>query len=197
MAEHILYLASGSSRRFGSNKLLYPLEGKPMFLYGLETLQQAAQGREDCTVTVVSRYEEIRKTAEAMGLRAVDSPLSEQGLSHTIKAGLASLGRLEEQDYILFAVADQPYLRASSVTRLLDAAGPGVEGASLCIGDRPGSPTLFSAVLVPELMALEGDTGGRAVLKRHRCLFVQADDEKELEDIDVHCQPEVSARQPQ
>ena len=69
--------------------------------------------------------------------------------------------------------------------RLLDCAKEGVEGASLCWGDRPGNPTLFSVKLLPELMALEGDTGGRAVLRRHECVFVQAASEKELVDIDT------------
>ncbi len=187
MAEHILYLASGSSRRFGGNKLLHPLENKPMFLHGLETLQQAAQGRPDCTLTVVSRYGEIRQAARERGLRAVDSPESQQGVSYTIKAGLAALGRLQEGDFILFAVADQPWLTAAAVTRLLDAARPGVVCASLCYGDRPGNPALFSAALVPQLLALEGDTGGRAVLKKYPCLKIPVQDPRELEDID--CQP--------
>ncbi len=190
MAEHILYLASGSSRRFGGNKLLHPLEDKPMFLHGLETLRQAAQTRKNCTVTVVSRYPEIRESARAMGLAAVDSPQSEQGISYTIKAGLQALGPLAPGDFVLFAVADQPRLRASSVIRLLEAARPGVLCASLCWQDRPGNPTLFSAALVPELMALEGDTGGRAVLKRHPCLSIQAEDSRELEDIDLKMERE-------
>ncbi len=185
MAEHLLYLASGSSRRFGANKLLYPLEGKPMFLYGLETLCRAARNRENCTVTVVSRYGEIRRAARDMGLNAVDSPESEEGISYTIKAGLNALGRLDEQDVILFAVADQPYLTPASVSRLLDAAGPGVACAALYYGDRPGNPVVFSAGLVPELMALEGDVGGRAVLRKHPFRVVQAQQACELEDIDT------------
>ncbi len=184
MAEHILYLASGSSRRFGSNKLLYPLEGKPMFLYGLETLQQAARGRDACTITVISRYPEIRQAAGERGIAAVDSPESAHGISHTIKAGLQALGPLSDDDFLVFAVADQPWLTVSTVRRLLDAARPGVMCASLCWQDRPGNPTLFSAALVPELMALEGDTGGRAVLKKHPCLMIEADNIHELEDLD-------------
>ena len=32
-------LAAGNSRRFGSNKLLYEIEGKPMYLLTLEKLK--------------------------------------------------------------------------------------------------------------------------------------------------------------
>ena len=55
MAKHLIYLAAGSGRRFGGNKLLYSLEGRPLFSYGLETLRRVAQLRPECEVTVVSR----------------------------------------------------------------------------------------------------------------------------------------------
>ncbi len=192
MTIHILYLASGSARRFGSNKLLYELDGKPMYRHGLDMLRTVAATRGDCTLTVVSRYEEIRQSANSMGLRAVDSPDSEKGISHTIRSGLSSLNERKNEDFILFVVADQPYLTAESVHRLLDTAKAGVEGACLSYGERPGNPTLFSARLVPELLSLEGDTGGRAVLKKHNCIFVQANSPRELEDIDTNVTKDLS-----
>ncbi len=185
MRKHIVYLASGSSRRFGANKLLHPLDGKPMYRHGLEALRQAAQSRSDCTLTVVSRYAPIREAAEALGIAAADSPRSELGISHTIRAGIEALGPVAEEDCLLFAVADQPWLTADSVSRLLEAGEQGALCACLCWEDRPGNPCLFSARLLPELLALEGDTGGRAVLRRHDCAWVSAGSPKELEDIDT------------
>ena len=185
MGNHLIYLAAGSSRRFGENKLLYPVNGRPMYLWTLEVLENLVKHRGDCRLLVVSRYREILREAEGRGIQAVDSPESEKGISHSIRAGISALGKVEEDDFLLFAVADQPYLTEDSVNRLLDCAGEGVEGASLCWGQRPGNPTLFSAKLLPELLALEGDTGGRAVLRRHKCLFVQALSPQELEDMDT------------
>ncbi len=185
MTKHILYLASGSSRRFGENKLLYPLDGKPMYLYGLEMLSNCVEKYDDCTLTVVSCYEEIRQKATSLGIRTVDSPESAKGVSYTIKAGLNALEDISEEDFIVFVVADQPYLSVTSVEKLLACAKEGTETASLMYGDRPGNPTLFSAKLIPELMALEGDTGGRAVIRRHPCVDIQADISQELDDIDT------------
>jgi molybdenum cofactor cytidylyltransferase len=185
MRKHILYLASGSSRRFGKNKLLYPVKGKPMYLWTLEMLENLVKKREDCCLLVVSRYEAIRQEASQRGITAVDSPESESGISFSIRAGLSALKNVEEDDFLLFVVADQPYLTEDSMLRLLDCAKEDVEGASLCWGNRPGNPTLFAAKLLPELMALEGDTGGRAVLRRHQCIYVQVASERELEDIDT------------
>ena len=85
MSKHILYLAAGSGRRFGSNKLLYNWKGKSLYRYGLDMLADLIQRREDCTLTVVSSYLEIREMAAALGARVVDSPESDKGLSFTIK----------------------------------------------------------------------------------------------------------------
>ena len=187
MSKHILYLAAGSGRRFGSNKLLYNWKGKSLYRYGLDMLADLVQRREDCTLTVVSRYPEIREAAAALGARAVDSPESDKGLSFTIKSAIQALGGLAPEDFLLFAAADQPWLGAGTVSRLQDAARPGLLAATAAWGERPGSPTLFSAELAPQLLALTGDRGGRAVLEAcgERCRRIQADDPRELEDVDT------------
>lgn len=181
---HILYLAGGSSRRFGGNKLLYPLDGRPLYRHGLDMLAGLVRERDDCTLTVVSRYASVREGAKAIGVRAADSPESEKGQSYTIRAGLDALD-LQPDDFIAFVVADQPYLTARTMARLLDAARPGVACARVCFGGRCGSPTLFSAALAPGLYALRGDEGGRALLQRPDCVCVPADSARELLDIDT------------
>ncbi len=180
---HILYLASGSSRRFGKNKLLTQVRGKPLFLHGLEMLHSLAASRQDCRLLVVSRYEAIRGAAASLGIPAADSPDSERGVSYTIKAGLKALGAVPEGDFLLFVVADQPGLRRESVERLLELAKPGTETACLGHHGNPGNPTLFSASLIPELYRLEGDQGGRTVARRHACILVETDP-GDLQDID-------------
>ena len=187
MAEHLILLAAGSARRFGSNKLLRPLNGKPLYAHGLAALLAAAKMRPAADVTVVSRTPEILAAARAAGAKAVESPLSEQGLSFTIKAALDALEPLAEGDYLLFAVADQPYLTAASVAALLEKAAPPTRGATLCFGEKVGSPTLFSASLAKDLRALEADRGVRSVLRAlgGECLRVQAESARELEDIDL------------
>ena len=75
MNKHIIYLAAGSGSRFGSNKLLCPLEGKPLFRHGLDTLAGLVRARKDCDLTIVSRYGPVLEAAQAAGARAVDSPM--------------------------------------------------------------------------------------------------------------------------
>lgn len=183
---HLILLAAGSSRRFGGNKLLAPLNGKPLYTWGLSALNKVCRAREDCTLTVVSRYREIREAAQAVGAQAVDSPDSEKGQAYSIRSGLQALGRVEERDFILFLPSDQPWITPQTISRLLDAAGPDTWTATAAFGKRVGTPTLFSARLLPDLMALEGDRGGRKLMGRpgQPCQVVQADSAQELDDVD-------------
>ena len=55
----ILYLAAGNSRRFGENKLLYPLDGKAVYRHLLDRLAQIAGRHENWELLVVTQYERI------------------------------------------------------------------------------------------------------------------------------------------
>lgn len=183
---HLILLAAGSSRRFGGNKLLAPLNGKPLYAWGLSALNEVCRTRGDCTLTVVSCYPEIREAARALDARAVDSPDSEKGQSYSIRSGLQALGRVEEGDFLLFLPADQPWITPNTIARLLNEAGPDTWTATAAFGERVGTPTLFSARLLPDLLALEGDRGGRKLMGRpgQPCLVIQAESERELDDVD-------------
>lgn len=188
MLIHMLYLAAGSSRRFGENKLLHEVGGKPLFRHGLDVLAEVAATRNDCTLSVVTRFDEIARAAVTCGARCVLSPDSEKGLSYTIRAGVNSLADKQPPFYLLFAVADQPFLSRQTVERLIDetrAAGTAV--ASVYYHEQPGNPTLLHSRLIPELLALTDDEGGRKVIGRHMddCTIVQAEAPAELTDLDV------------
>lgn len=188
MRKHICYLASGAGRRFGEsgeNKLLYPLAGKALYLHGLERLADIVEKRDDCTLTVISRYGEIREQAEKMGIHAIDSPESEKGLSYTIRAAVTHLQTAPDTDFAVFVVADQPYWTETSFLRLLDTATPDTQTARLCYGVRQGNPVLFSLRLRDALLSLEGDHGGRALCETYGCIHVQAGSPQELWDIDT------------
>ena len=93
----------------------------------------------------------------------------------------------------MFTVADQPNLSKQSIEALIGAAGQRFRQGytsqpptfSLCCGERVGNPCMFRADLIPELMQLEGDKGGRSVLKKHECCYVEIENEEEFSDIDT------------
>ena len=80
----LIMLAAGNSRRFGSNKLLFPVDGRPMYQITLDRLKQikADLSQEfECKVIVVTQYEEIRKYASEEEIQVLINPHPEEGIS--------------------------------------------------------------------------------------------------------------------
>ena len=183
---HIFYLAAGQSRRYGSNKLLALYGEKPLYRHGLDAIREAVQGRADCTLTVVTCWEEIEHSVTADGIRCVPCPDSHLGISYTIRAAIRSAKPLDKEDFLVFAASDQPNLRPGTVARLLDTAREHPLTACLACGEQSGNPVLFAASLAEELCALEGDRGGKAVMRRHPENHIDVPcDAQELDDVDV------------
>lgn len=238
---HIIYMAAGNSRRFGSNKLFYELDGKPMYRHLLDHLieikdrynklkntgtnkpldsdemdadtvidtyigtdtglskkpgkktKNAESNNPVIDITVVTRYREILDYCACIpDCHAVLSPDSEKGISYTIKAGIMAVQEQKKtgmQDYYMFAVADQLYLKSQSVIKLIDKVlenkGNMKSVFSLRCGDTVGNPCVFHSSLIPQLLSLEGDKGGRSVAKKYDCVYVDIADERELTDIDT------------
>ena len=54
---NLIFLAAGNSTRFGSNKLLYRLNGKCMYRYGLEVVAALWQKGLLDAIVIVTQYE--------------------------------------------------------------------------------------------------------------------------------------------
>ena len=183
-----IMLAAGNSTRFGENKLLYLLDGKPVYRYMLELLYQKQKEHRLRHVVVVSQYEEILNDVRQhfKGVRAVRNPQPEQGISSSLHLGLACLLGQEHADAAvpggaasgacLFAVADQPGLSALSLEKLLDfwqtqsygivAAGTAASEAKYDRFVELKNPVIFSSAYYQELLSIIGDAGGKQVIRR-------------------------------
>ncbi len=187
MRTGLIMLAAGSGRRFGENKLLYPLEGKPMYLHLLERLAAvcAKDGRRN--LFVVSRYEEILRKTEELGGQPVFGARSGEGIAYSIRAGVE---RAKEMDAWAFFAADQPWLRQETIERFLRKMEEG-SCALGCVrhGGQSGNPTWFTRAYREELMALEGDRGGKRIILAHEeaCVYADVADGRELADVDYRC----------
>lgn len=184
MKVSLIYLAAGNSRRFGANKLWYPLLGKPLYRHLLERLAEICERHEEWELVVVTRYERIFKELETFPARRVFSEESVQGISRSIRAGLQAA---PDADAWSFFTADQPYLTAESAEGFLTAMErEACELGCVAFGSRPGNPAWFAKSFRSELLSLEGDKGGRQILKKHpdRVRYYQILDERELDDLD-------------
>ena len=68
----------------------------------------------------------------------------------------------------MFLMGDQPFLKASVINRLIRRFLKEPDRIIVpYYGQRPGNPVIFPFSFLPALQALEGDTGGREVVRRH------------------------------
>lgn len=163
-----ILLASGFGRRFGSNKLLYEIDGAPMYQYALEllhTLSQQTINGQTVQVIVVSQYPRIEQHAQRLGMQAVHNADAAEGIAASVRHGVRAARRA---DWLAFFTADQPELRAETVREFLtQAIQSGKPLASVASEGQPGNPTLFSGAWREQLLQLSGDTGGRKIMKQH------------------------------
>ena len=196
-------MASGLSRRFGTNKLLADFCGQPMLCRAFDaTATPGIAAR-----IVVTRSEEVQALCRAQGVPVLLHSLP--GRNDTVRLGLSALlEQLPELSGCMFLPGDQPLLRRETVEamterfcqeRLYPAEWQKETereifrlGAVAENGPAPlvGSPVLFGSSFFPELLALPENKGGNVLLKKYpaQVRTVCIADSAELLDADT---PEV------
>ena len=181
----LVLTAAGNSTRFGSDKLAFPIDGKPMLLHALELYDRLSDAFVSRVVVLKTGAEERRMVAERMEYRVVENPAPERGISSSVVLGTEEALK-SEPDGILYAVGDQPRVTETTVNALLSAfqSDPTRIVAPIANGRR-GNPVLFPKSLFPELLTLKGDVGGSQIIKQHEDLLKTIEaPEEELRDID-------------
>ena len=186
---YMIYLAAGLSSRYGSNKLLEMVDGKPMFRHLLDILTVMKEEEPHrYELVVVTAYDEIEESVKGLPVKVVRNNNQELGASHSIKLGLEACGEIGQHDHVMFAVADQPYVQEDELFGFIHMYKRSYKGIG-CLSYQGvmGNPVIFQGKFVPELMALTGDVGGKVVVKAHLSEVFQyeADSELSLQDIDT------------
>lgn len=187
-----LLLAAGQSRRMGAaNKLTEALAGATMLERSLANLKasranplQAVSGHD---------YEAIETLLDAAGVKYVHNPAFAEGLSTSLKRGLAALPT--NIDGVVVCLGDMPKVSTDSIDCLIAAFKPS-EGRAICVPSyrgKRGNPMLFASRFIPELQNLRGDMGARGLLSLYPDFVceVPVDDPGILADADT---PEDLAR---
>jgi molybdenum cofactor cytidylyltransferase len=181
-----LVLAAGQSRRMGqANKLLAPVDGRPMVAHAVDAMLAS---RADPVIVVTGH--EAADVRAALGERAVvwaHNPDYAAGLSGSLAAGLAALPA--DAEGVVIGLGDMSRITAAQIDRLIAAFNP-LEGRAICVptvrGKR-GNPVLFATRFVPEMRTIGGDVGARHLLGEHaeEVIEIELDDDAALLDIDT------------
>lgn len=155
-------LAAGSASRFGKQKLLATLDGKPLVRWAVEAAVASAVDR--VLVVLGAEGEAVCGALDGLPVTAVRNPGHRAGMASSIRAGVAALA--PETEWAVILLGDQPRVGAGVVDRVLEAREEGRPVVAPFYRGEQGNPVLFHASVFGELRALEGDRGARSVVER-------------------------------
>jgi molybdenum cofactor cytidylyltransferase len=137
-------------------------------------------------VIVVSgeQHAEIRKACNGLAVQHVHNPDWQSGQSTSLQSGLRHLPA--ETGGAVFLLADQPQIPDGLVRLLVETHASGLQPVVAPIVDgKRSNPVLFDRVTFPDLMALQGDVGGRALFSKYPIAWVPWHDSRILLDVDT------------
>lgn len=185
----VLVLAAGRSTRMGGpNKLLADADGEALVVHAVKAAL-ASQAIE--VVVVLGHMAELvrpaieKAVAPGSRLRFVTNPAFAEGLSTSVRTGVAALG--PSVDAAIVQLGDMPGVGAPLLDRLMAAFNP-VEGRSICVptvGGKRGNPVLWARRFFPEMTRLSGDSGAKHLIGEHADLVCEVEMTGEAAIIDI------------
>jgi len=153
-------LAAGFARRMGRQKLLLEFQGKSVVRWSVEA---ALPHVGDCVVVTGRDDAAVRATLSGLDVRFTVNPRPQDGQGSSIAVGIAALKPWTSAAVIV--LGDQLRTPADVLPALLTAHARSHKSivAPSYRGTR-GTPVLFGSDVFPELRALRGDEGARAVV---------------------------------
>ena len=161
---HALVLAAGGSSRFGSAKQLVRIGDRPLLTL---ICGRAAEVVGHALIVVLGAgAAELAPLLKHSPGSVVVNRSWREGLASSIRAGVARLPA--SCAGVMLVLADQACVTADDLRRLAGAwrRQPSCIAAA-SYGSTVGVPTIFPQHLFGELSELKGDTGARALLRRH------------------------------
>jgi molybdenum cofactor cytidylyltransferase len=181
-----LLLAAGRGERMGGVKQLLSLGGQRMIEAALANLHTSRC--DEIIVVLGFAAAEIRPLVEGEErVTVVINPRFAEGMSTSIHEGLRAMHTRAAG--ILIALADQPFIPPEVIDKLIEGFQAGAKGIVLPVyqGKRGHPVILDRKKYAAELLALQGDVGGKEIVRNHPedCLEIAIDSKGVLIDIDA------------
>jgi molybdenum cofactor cytidylyltransferase len=174
-----IVLAAGRSQRMGANKLTMMLDGKPLVRHAVDAA--GAAGIQRIVVVVGHEADQVRAALSGCGVELALNPNFADGLSTSLKAGLAALP--EELDGAMIFLGDMPDVGPATVARMISAFDPGRGRAIVaprCRGRR-GNPVLWGRAFFPLILERTGgDAGAMGLIRDYDEWVVEIDARDEI-----------------
>lgn len=182
--------AAGRAERFGSDKLCFPVEGRPILERVIFALRSG--GADPVVVVTGPDHPDRARLAESAGARVDDRAPPPATMLDSLVRGL----ELAPPGPVLLCPADLPFLASETVARVVAAAGLADRAVVPTRGGRRGHPILVSATLRGLIPTLDPALGLRQLLRDagEAFLTVEVTDPGIRRDVDHPTDIELSSR---
>ena len=158
-------LAAGMSTRFGEeDKLMADLRGKPVAAHTLETIASMAFAELVAVVRPVEFAPILHRKLDRRGFDIIVNERPEEGLSSRIRLAVEHVLDKRKVRGILICLADMPDVPQTHYNHLCMAAEDIRSVVASTDGFSSSPPAFIGRKHFPELLALKGDQGARALL---------------------------------
>ncbi len=156
-----LLLAAGGARRFGSQKLVEPLDGVPLVRHAANALAAAT----DAMIAVVGfEADVVRAALDGTGATIVENREWRTGLASSLRCAVAAIPPGAQAAIV--ALGDQPRMDVDLFRRVVEGWR---ETESPIVSARfqgvRGHPVLFDRSVFGELLSASGDAGARSLIE--------------------------------
>jgi molybdenum cofactor cytidylyltransferase len=156
-----LILAAGAARRFGSQKLLAPLDGRPLIQHVIDAAN--ASSLEDIVMVIGANGTNLLAHVDMGRTRVVRNPDPTRGMASSLQVGLRSLDQNLHGALVL--LGDMPGVSTALIDELVARGRETRASAVISVWrGRRSPPVVLHKTLWAAALALEGDTGMRDVL---------------------------------
>ena len=178
-----ILLAAGSATRFGSDKLLHPLpHDVPIAVQAARHLRAVFE--DDVYVVVRPDAKAISDLFRKEGCKVVVCENAAEGMGASLACAVRAAA--DAKGFVV-ALADMPFIRASTIAAVRDALTAGALLAAPYFRARRGHPVGIAGSFRPELEAMKGDIGAKRLLEGHpdKLTKIPVGDPGVLRDIDT------------
>lgn len=125
-----------------------------------------SSGVDDLVIVVGDHAEKARSELRGRNVMVVVNSDKTQGLSKSLRCGLKMVPA--GTGAVMLSLGNRPFVSREVISRLIQAYR---ESGSMVVvpsySQMRGHPVIFSAALLPELLKVRGNAGGRDVIRRH------------------------------
>ncbi|MEO6522816.1 MAG: nucleotidyltransferase family protein [Mucilaginibacter sp.] len=180
----IIILAAGNSSRLGKPKQNLVYQGKTLLQHAVSAALHS--GCQPVIVVLGAIMETILPQADKARITILHNPGWQQGMSASIRLGIAELQKTEGIENAVIMLCDQPFVGAALIQNILQKYNQCNKGIiASAYNNTLGVPVLFNKKYFAALLELTGDEGAKKLLTDYRDDIEPVNFEQGAIDIDT------------